>query len=86
MIGLHWFPERRERFEEALLRAYHDELHTHGIDYSFDDLWFDYRLQVAGLLFLAIIQWSNKAPALIWWPHLERAFSVFDELDCRQLL
>jgi len=86
MIGLHWFPERRERFEEALLHAYHDELHTQGIDYSFDDLWFDYRLQVAGLLFLPIIQWSDKAPALIWWPHLERAFSVFDELDCRELL
>ena len=86
MIGLHWFPERRNRFENALLSAYHLELEQRGIDYSYDDLTYDYRLQVAGQLFMPVIQWSMKIPAAVWWPHLDRAFSAFEDLDCRELL
>lgn len=85
MVALHWFPEHRRRFEKRLLHAYHDELGRQGVEYSFDDLWHDYRLQAACLVFLPIIQWSNNVPALIWWSHLDRAFAAFDDLACREL-
>ena len=87
MIATHWFPERRARYESMLLHAYRDELEKRGITYGLDDLWLDYRLQVAGLMFFPIVQWSsNKIPAVIWWPHLERTFAAFEDLNCRALL
>jgi hypothetical protein len=86
MLGLHWFPERRHRFEKQLLKSYLEELHRRGIDYRLDDLIYDYRLQVAGHVFTPIELWSMKIPAAIWWPHLDRAFSAFDDLDCHEFL
>ena len=85
MIALHWFRERRQRFEKLLLHAYLEELQKCGINYRFDDLWHDYRLQVAALMFFPIIQWSHKVPPLVWWSHLDRAFAAFDDLACREL-
>jgi hypothetical protein len=85
MIGLHWFPERRNRFETTLLKAYHCELEQHGIQYSYDELTYDYRLQVAGQLVVPFVQWSMKIPAYVWWHHLDRGFSAFDDLNCREL-
>ena len=86
MLGLHWFPERRHRFEKQLLESYLLELHLRGINYQLDDLTYDYRLQVAGHVFTPIVHWSMKVPAAIWWPHLDRAFSAFDDLDCHEIL
>lgn len=85
LIGLHWFPERRRRFEKNILRTYLAELHRRGIDYRYDDLTYDYRLQVAGQLFTPMYFWALKVPASTWWPHLDRAFSAFDDLDCHEL-
>ncbi len=86
MIGLHWFPERRNRFEKDLLRTYLAELHQRGIDYLYDDLIYDYRLQIACQIFNPIFYWSLKIPAGVWWPHLERAFCAFDDLDCYEFI
>jgi phosphotransferase family enzyme len=86
MIGLHWFPERRSRFEKDLLAVYLAELHQRGVDYRADDLFYDYRLQIPAQIFRPMLQWYMKAPASIWWPHLDRWFSAFDDLDCHELL
>jgi len=84
MIALHWFRERRQRFEVSLLHAYHDQLERQDVEYPFDELLHDYRLQVAGLMFVPIIRWLNKLPASLWWTHLDNAFSAFDDLGCRE--
>jgi thiamine kinase-like enzyme len=86
MIGLHWFPERRSRFEKDLLAIYLSELRDRGTDYDSDSLAYDYRLQVVCQLFRPMFQWYMKAPAGLWWPHLDRWFSAFDDLDCHALL
>jgi Ser/Thr protein kinase RdoA (MazF antagonist) len=86
MIALHWFPDRREQFETLLLRTYHSELQRHEIDYGYDELLYDYRLQVAAMLLLPMIHWAAKLPAYVWWPHMDRAFSAFNDLDCGELL
>ena len=39
MMALHWYPERRARLEQPLLRYYHAELVRHGVrGYDFDAL------------------------------------------------
>jgi hypothetical protein len=86
MIGLHWFPERRARFEKRILGCYLDELHLHNIDYSHDDLWRDYRLRIALQPIIPVFQAQLGIPAGIWWPHLDRAFSAFDDLSCEEFL
>jgi hypothetical protein len=85
MIGLHWFPERRRRFERSLIDTYTDALAARGIPYPADQAWQDYRLLVAGLT-LRVAIYSEVIPASIWWPHLERACLAFEDLDCRALL
>lgn len=84
MIGLHWFPERRDRFERALVRAWAEAVQATGTDYTFDDAWTDYRFLVTGLL-PRVVVYSSVVPANIWWPHLERAFLAFEDLDCAEL-
>lgn len=87
MMALHWFPERRARLEQPLLRHYHHRLMENGITgYSWDDCEHDYRLSTILNLFIPVWQWSVKLPADIWWHHLERSFLAFDDLQCAELL
>jgi len=87
MIALHWFPERRRALERDLLKNYHDKLLKFGVkNYDWDTCWHDYRLSVIGNLFIPLWQWSAKLWPAIWWPHLERAFMAFEDLDCEELL
>lgn len=85
MMALQWFPERRARFEMSLLGEYVEALHQSGVAYSLDLAEEDYRFMVAGLLTRVVI-FASVLPAYIWWPHLERAFLAFDDLDCEALL
>jgi len=85
MMALHWFPERRQRFEKNIVRSYAEALCSHGIDCEFEDIWTDYRFMVAGLL-TRVAVYSTVIPAGIWWPHLERAFLAFEDLDCDRLI
>ena len=84
MIALHWFAERRARFEKSMISGYLDELQSCGIDCEFEDLWSDYRFAVAGLL-TKVVVYASVIPAGIWWPHLERAFTAFEDLKCAEL-
>lgn len=86
MIGLQFELEDRRQRETALLDAYLLTLHERGIDFSRDDLWYDYRLLIAGLAFLPIVQRANGLPEQVWRHYFENALSAFDDLDCRQFL
>jgi hypothetical protein len=87
LIALHWPPDRRRAFEEPLLRHYHDALQTQGIlEYSFDELWLDYRRCVVRNLTIPILFWSRGMNPDGWWHRLECALAAFGDLDCEELL
>ena len=88
-MGIHWSPERRKRLEKVLLRKYHEILEESGItDYSWEDCYKDYRSAIVVLIhFVVIWQWSTKKiPAIVWWSHLERVVSAFEDLNCSELV
>ena len=87
MIALHWYPERRRRFERPLLRRYHDGLLAHGVaGYSWEALLEDYRASALWQLITPMWQATSKIPEPIWWSHLERGMLAFEDLDCASLL
>ena len=87
MMALFWFPERRRRLELLLLRRYHERLGAEGVQgYAWDDCWADYRLCVLRKLFHPAWQWDTGHHPNIWWNHLERVWSAFDDLKCAELL
>lgn len=87
MMGLHWYPERRRRYERPLLERYHAGLLAGGVTgYPFSALWEDYRLSALWQITTPVWQASFRLHAAIWWSHLERAMLTFDDLDCRALL
>ncbi len=87
MLALHWYPERRERYERELLQVYQRALLALGImNYSWEILWHDYRLGVVRNLFIPIWQWVRGIHSSVWWSHLERAMQAFQDLGCGELL
>jgi thiamine kinase-like enzyme len=87
MMAMFWFPEQRQALERPLLRQYHDRLCENGvIDYSWEQLWYDYRLCVIRKLFHPPWQWDTGHHPNIWWNHLERVMMAYDDLNCRELL
>ncbi len=87
MMGVFWFPERRARLEQILLRRYFERLVEKGITgYAWEDLWLDYRLAICNLMFYPAWQWAAGLPDLIWWPHLERLAMAFEDLRCDEIL
>lgn len=87
MMGVFWFSERRARLEHSLLRRYLDRLTVNGVTgYSWHDLLFDYRLAICHLMFYPIWQWSVGLPDWMWWPHLERLATAFEDLHCTEVL
>jgi len=88
-MGVHWSPQRRKRLEKILLRKYHKILEESGnINYSWKDCYNDYRTSIVLLIYgIVVRQWSIKSmPADIWWPHLERVLSAFEDLNCNELV
>lgn len=86
-IALHWYPGRRRELELALLRRYHEALLTHRIDnYTFDDLWLDYRRAVVRNLTIPIIFWRRGMQPEGWWHRLECALAAYGDLGCSELL
>ena len=87
MMAMHWYPDRRQRFERALLDHYHATLLDRGVqDYTRDALDHDYRLSTLGLIWRPIWQALNDLPPAIWWNNLEHIFAAVDDLGCRELL
>ncbi|HSG42907.1 MAG TPA: phosphotransferase [Anaerolineales bacterium] len=87
MMGLHSYPDLRQRREEHLLKHYHNKLLEQGVaNYSWDDFWLDYRESCTINLFIPVWQWQRGTSAIVWWSHLERSFLTFDDLDLMELL
>lgn len=87
MMALSWFPRTRSQLERPLLHRYHARLRESGVTaYSWEDLWYDYRLSVLKQVLEAIWGWSVGQNGLIWWNHLERITLAIQDLRCRQLL
>jgi len=86
-MALHWYPGRRRELELPLLRRYHEALVAHGIaNYTFDDLWLDYRRCVVRNLTIPIILSSRGMKPEAWWHRLECALSAYNDLECDELL
>ena len=89
MIAREWYPERRRRLEERLIKQYHRVLLECGVTgYDWIACWRDYRLSVIQVsLFIPVWQWSLfKAGPGWWWSGLERAMLAFEDLQCTELL
>jgi Ecdysteroid kinase-like family len=87
LMALHWCPSRRRELEQALLRHYHEVLMTHGVkNYSFDELWLDYRRGALRNLTMPIIFWNQGMAVERWWYRLECALASYLDLECEELL
>lgn len=87
MMALHWYPDRRARYETDLLRIYLGVLHSRvSTNYGWDDLLLDYRLGHLQSIVVPIYQQQAGQTFGSWWSHLERWFLAFDDLDCSELL
>jgi Ecdysteroid kinase-like family len=87
MLAMHWYPDRRRRYERLLLDRYHEALLAHGVEaYDRRALQDDYRLSVLRRVTTPVGQAAVGVPPVIWWNNLERIFMAVDDLDCRELL
>lgn len=86
MMALHWFPERRLRFESTLLDRYVTTLAEEGITRDRAEIDLDYRTSVLRLLYVPMALHKVGVNAGIWWPHLERVFAAIDDQHAQALL
>ena len=87
MMALHWYPDRRQRLERALLDRYHATLLAHGVrGYDRQALHDDYRWAVLWQMTTPVFQAAFNIPPVIWWNHMERIMFAVDDLGCRELL
>jgi hypothetical protein len=87
MMAVHWYPERRQRLERALLDHYHTALLENGVrGYSLTDMQEDYRLSVLWHTTTPVFQAGLKLPPVIWWNNFQRVMAAVDDLGCRDLL
>jgi len=87
MLAMHWYPDRRQRYERLLLDHYHEALLSDGVEgYDRRALQDDYRLSALLRITTPVWQWANGVPTVIWWNNLERIFQAVDDLACPELL
>lgn len=86
---LDWYVETRRRLELPVLRHYYQRLLAHGVvDYSWQQLWYDYRLAVAMCVYVATEYCRggiNSRMIWLWLPMLQRTLTACDDLNCREL-
>lgn len=87
LMALHWYPSKRQELERPLLRRYHEGLIARGVsDYSFDELWLDYRRCAVRNLTIPLLFWSRGMKPEGWWHRLECALASYRDLQCEELL
>jgi len=87
LIAMHWYPDRRRRFEHTLLDRYHATLVEQGVrGYDRQALQDDYRLAVLWRTMTPVWQAGIDIPPVIWWNNYERIMTAVDDLGCRELL
>jgi len=88
-LVLDWQIEARRQFEMPILRRYHAHLLANGVgNYSWDQLFYDYRLCVPMAVYIAT-EYCRGGINDRWiqyiMPMLLRALTACDDLDCRAL-
>jgi thiamine kinase-like enzyme len=87
LIALHWNPTARQELELLLLRIYHQQLQLEGItDYTFEELWRDYRRCVVRNLTVPIILWARGLPGEAWRNRLSCALAAYRDLGGDEFL
>lgn len=87
MMAVHWYPDRRRRFERHLLDHYHAALSTAGVrSYERTSLEADYRLATLWMITWPVWQEAYGVPPVYWWNNLERVWLAVDDLGCSELL
>ena len=88
-IVLDWETTRRRQCELAILQRYFAKLIEYGVrDYSWQQLFDDYRLCVAMCVYVATEYCRggvNERWAHVWPAMLQRSLTACDDLDCRAL-
>jgi hypothetical protein len=86
---LDWEVEARRRLETPILKHYHLWLTKKGVrDYSWEQLYDDYRLSVAMGVYIATEYCRggvNEKWMTSWLPMLQRSLTACDDLDCSEL-
>ena len=91
MIVHWWEPEMRKGWETPLLENYHQHLLRLGIrDYTFNQLWDDYRLCAMQSLYVPA-SWcvdpvERKEAKELWWSQLQKTMAACIDLKCAELL
>lgn len=89
---VHWWePEMRREWEKPLLETYHQQLLRLGIrDYTFDQLWNDYRLCAMQSLYVPASWCVNpierKEFKWLWGSQLQKTMVACVDLKCSELL
>lgn len=88
-VVLEWEVKKRREWERPILRHYHDHLLKNGVqDYSWEQLWDDYRLSAAMGVYIAT-EWCrggiHEPYTPIWLPLLQNSLTACDDLDSRSL-
>lgn len=86
---LYWETDKRRALERPILRHYHEQLCRHGIeDYSWEQLFDDYRLCAAMGVYIAT-EWCRGGHTErwrhIWMFELRRSLTACDDLNCAEL-
>lgn len=89
---VHWWPtEQRRAWEQPLLRRYYEALTERGVrDYSWEQLWHDYRLTAIQSFYVAV-EWcvlpeDRTNVRWVWFPQLQKALAAYEDLHCAELL
>jgi hypothetical protein len=86
LLALGGFAEPKPEVENSLLRRYHSTLLSNGIlDYSFEQLFDEYRRSAVRNLNIPVIFWSQGKHASTCNTALRRATEAFERLRCSDL-
>jgi hypothetical protein len=70
-----------------MLRRYHESLHSAGIaQYTWDDLYHDYRLALIDWLCVPVQDYADGAGKNYWWPKMACLSAAYREWDGVSLL
>jgi len=89
MFATFWTPEQRhdQDRERQLLERYYQQLQQHGVqNYAWAELWTDYRVMLALMIFDPIWNQIDGSRQTYWWPKLQCLIGAFQDLGCAQLL
>jgi len=89
LMVLHWETERRRELEHAVLRRYLETLASCGVEFTWEELFEDYRFSVAQCLEFAV-EWcvlpeDRTRMRWLWERQLTRSLTAWADLGCEEL-